>query len=488
MHGVISQKESKGKRAKVVLGRLFAWIVTLVLTVVLLFGVDVLLRNLIGGSPNLWVGLLFALVAFTLLFVGVSYGIQRLSHLIRFVPHFMRHPFGFMPALLAALLFIVVVPVLVTKHGHSDGPPIRSQAHIPGRIDLVLISPSVRHEAASRPSVPPADLAAWDLRYTVAVPAPGGHGLKILVAGTDSRSLALRALRTGQALEPGGDQVQWRPGAQRAVVLDVDEVPVSVAGSGLGQPNAPRLLPAGAPTGDALLAAAASLRAPDFVVMAGNGRVEFSRWEGWAQERGGEAAGVSDLEGPTLLDASLRLVAQSRGTLADRRLAYAYRPMLFFDKRELYAWPVDVDAAFAEEDVEMCEHILTGDKCEKVTRAADLDQSFDYLHFDTQRFTPRERTHSPQAVGSTYYYHVVHGTSGGDIEIDYWWYLPYNPSLSSWMCAPGFSVTDFDCFDHESDWEGITVDVGAEGKPPPFVYYAQHAHVVRFSWAELERG
>jgi hypothetical protein len=490
MHSVISQKELRRKRAKELLLAFFTWIVTLVLTIPFLFAVDVVLRHLIGGSPNLWLGLLFALVAFSLIFLGVSRLMFELRRRWLEDCGLFRHPFKVLPAVLAALFFLVAAPILLTKHGHSDGPPIRSQAHVPGRIDLVLISPSLRHERASRPSVPPADLAAWDLRYTVAVPAPGGKGLKILVAGTDSRSLALRALRTGQALEPGGNRVQWRPGAQRAVVLDVDEAPVSVAGSGFGQLAAPRrLLRGGAPAGDALAlrAAAASLRAPDFVVLDGNGRAQFSSWEGWAQEQGGEAAPVSELEGPTLLDASLRLVAQSRGTLADRQLAYAYRPMLFFDKRELYAWPVDVDAAFGEEDVEMCEHSLTGDKCKTVTSAADLDQSFDYLHFDTQRFTARERTHSPQAVGSAYYYHVVHGAPGADTEIDYWWYLPYNPSLSSWMCSPGFSVPDFDCFDHESDWEGITVAVGAKGKPPPFVYYAGHTGVTRFSWAELER-
>ena len=56
------------------------------------------------------------------------------------------------------------------------------------------------------------------------------------------------------------------------------------------------------------------------------------------------------------------------------------------------------------------------------------------------------------------------------------------------MCAPGFSVTDVDCFDHESDWEGVTVEVGADGEPPPYVFYAQHSNVVRLSWGELKAG
>jgi hypothetical protein len=447
----------------------------MLIAVVALFVIDGVLRHVFGNFSDVRLGLLIAFVLYGALFMLAS----RLIH----------HPHGIFAAVVASFIFIILVPVIYMLFTHSDGPPIRDKAQIPGRIDLVIISPGVRHEHGSRPSVPPADLAAWDLRYTVAVPAPGHKGLEILVAGTDSRSLALRALRTGRALEPGGRQVQWRAGAQRAVVLDVDQGPISVFGSGTGQPAIGRRFSATASRADnPLVAAASSLRAPDFVLLTGASPRRLKRWNEWAQAHGGEAGIASDIEGPTLLDASLRLVAQSRSSLADRQLAYAYRPLLFFDKRELYAWPVDVDAAFAEGDVKMCKHVLTGDDCKEVTRAANLDQSFDYLRFDPGRFDAQEREQSPQAVGSTYYYHVVHGKSKPNTYIDYWWYLPYNPSISSWMCAPGFNVTDLDCFDHESDWEGVTVEVGAEGKPPPFVYYAQHSHVVRFSWGELEKS
>jgi hypothetical protein len=448
-----------------------SWIGAMVVATLLLFGIDVALHEILGGSPNLWVGLVFALVVYAALFKGIS--------------RLLRHPHGWFAAGLTSVAFIVGLPVLVTWRSHSDGPPIRSEARIPGRIDLVIVSPSARNERVPRPSVPPADLAAWDLQYTVAVPAQGRKGLEILVAGTDSRSTALRALRTGQALEPGSGRVQWRPGAQRAVVLDLDQAPVSVPGSGFGRLSAPGA-PTGGPAGSSLVAATSSLRAPTYALLDAGNQQRLDEWAGWAGEHKGEADTLADLEGPTLLDASLRLVAQSRGAFADRQLAYAYRPLLFFDKRELYAWPVDVDAAFEEGDVKMCKHGLTGEECDELKRAADIEQSSDYLHFETQRFTAQDRTRSPQAVGSTYYYHVVHGKP--DTYIDYWWYLPYNPSLSSWMCSPGFSVKDFDCFDHESDWEGITVEVADEGKLPPFVYYAQHSNVARFAWGELEDG
>src|SRR5690242_16863198 len=98
MHSVISQKESRRKCAKAFLLRTLAWCVTLVFSVALLFAVDVVLRKLVGGSPNLWLGLAFALIVFTLLFIGVSRVIRRLSGVIRCVPRFMRRPFGAVPA------------------------------------------------------------------------------------------------------------------------------------------------------------------------------------------------------------------------------------------------------------------------------------------------------------------------------------------------------------------------------------------------------
>lgn len=456
------------------------WIGALVLAILGLFGIDVLLHHLRHGHPlNLWLGLAIALIAYAALFKLFA---TLLSHPQGWSAAFLN-PWWWLVACVTSVGFVVIVPATVTAITHSSGPPIRSRASIPGRIDLVLVSPGPRHGAGSRPSVPPADLAAWDLRYTVALPARGRPGLQILVAGTDSRSTALRALRTGEALEPGGSRVQWRPGAQRAVVLDVDQAQLSVPGSGpeLHEETA-------APSDDPLVAATASLRAPAFALLAGGDRQRLDEWAAWAREHEGDADTTANLEGPTLLDAGLRLVAQSRTTLADRRLAYAYRPLLFFDKRELYNWPVDVDAAFGEGDVQMCKHVVTGDECKMVKRGAELDQSFDYLKVDPERFSPADLARSPQAVGSTYYYHVVHGQGGSDTHIDYWWFLPYNPSLSSWMCSPGFSVTDFDCFDHESDWEGVTVDVRAEGKPPPFVFYAQHSNVVKQRWSDLKEG
>ena len=300
----------------------------------------------------------------------------------------------------------------------------------------------------------------------MAKPSESGKGLDVILAGTESRGEALRALRTGRSREPGGGRIAWRPGAQAAVVL----------------------FPAAAPGDDPLAASATGLGAPEFALLTGASTASLSEWAAWSKSHDGDAGTAGEMEGPTAVDSALRLVATSRDALADRRLAYAYRPLLFFDKRELYDWPVDIDAAFAEGAIAMCRRgTLVGDDCEEVRRASDLDQSFDYLRVDQRRFSAADRERQRHVAGSAHYYHVSHGAQG-QTYLDYWWYLPYNPSLSGWMCSPGFSLPDFDCFDHESDWEGVTVEVGPGEGAPRAVYYAQHAHVVRRGWRELLAG
>ncbi len=440
----------------------------MVASTLMLFAFDVVLRAVLNHrSPNLWLGLGLALAVFSLVFWVVFSVLSRL--LLGGAPkQWLIVPL----ALLSAAGFVVGLPLYVVSKRDSNGPPIRSQVAIPGRIDLVLVAPGPHRGALSvQPAPQPAELAAWDVRYTVAVPSRHGSGLEFLVAGTESRDEALRVLRSGRPLETGIDGVPWRSGAQRAVVLDVDRASLAAP-----------------PAADRLAREAAALDAPTFALLGPDASGGVAAWEDWTGAHRGEAGNAADLEGPTPLDASLRLVAESRTMLADRQLAYAYRPMLLFDKSELYDWPVDVGSAFTEGAVQMCKHGQIADECEAVKNGADLDQSFAYLKFDPTRFGPTDREERPQAIGSAYYYHVAHRPSDPHIYIDYWWYMPYNPSLTGWMCSPGFSVVDFDCFDHESDWEGITVKVGKVGEPPPAVFYAQHNHVIRQTWGELRRG
>ncbi len=70
--------------------------------------------------------------------------------------------------------------------------------------------------------------------------------------------------------------------------------------------------------------------------------------------------------------------------------------------------------------------------------------------------------------------------------LDYWWYFPYNPARSGEgaMCGAGLDIAGMTCFDHESDWEGVTVELDSTGLrgQPLAVLYAQH------NGAPLTRG
>jgi hypothetical protein len=93
---------------------------------------------------------------------------------------------------------------------------------------------------------------------------------------------------------------------------------------------------------------------------------------------------------------------------------------------------------------------------------------------------------------SRLYYHL-HREGSHLLHIDYWWYFRFNVSpVKTWaMCLSGFSVTELSCFDHESDWEGITVTVPNmspthESLPEPVsVTYAGHHWAFKFPWPDL---
>jgi hypothetical protein len=97
-------------------------------------------------------------------------------------------------------------------------------------------------------------------------------------------------------------------------------------------------------------------------------------------------------------------------------------------------------------------------------------------------------------TATTIYVSVRHVTpaTGGDVAyLDYWWYLPDNPARPARgaLCGAGFVIADKTCFDHQSDWEGVTVVVDTDhpDAPPLEVLYAEHDARVRYPWAVLER-
>ena len=85
--------------------------------------------------------------------------------------------------------------------------------------------------------------------------------------------------------------------------------------------------------------------------------------------------------------------------------------------------------------------------------------------------------------------------------LDYWWFYVENPSPleKRGFCAAGFRLPGITCFDHDSDWEGVTVvlerctrgeacvDASAGSFKPVAVHYAQHRHVISYDWPGLQR-
>jgi lysophospholipase L1-like esterase len=205
--------------------------------------------------------------------------------------------------------------------------------------------------------------------------------------------------------------------------------------------------------------------------------------------RSGDALPIADVGGRTASASELgiRAATQEPGAATDLALALAHRPILQFDGGEQVFRPLDVDEMFETGAVRMCQ---AGAKhfwlCQPISSGSDLQTGFDHLAFDTNKLADSE-------VDTRIYFHatrVYPEHRPAEIDLDYWWYLPDNParSGSGAFCGPGFEIAGATCFDHQSDWEGVTVvlDPAKPDGPPVAVNYAQHDGSFRYTWPALE--
>jgi hypothetical protein len=162
--------------------------------------------------------------------------------------------------------------------------------------------------------------------------------------------------------------------------------------------------------------------------------------------------------------------------------AVDHRPILLFDSGERFRTPLDVDAMLRTGDVQLCPE---GDgllaHCATIGRPSDLRNHVGNLRFDTQQI-------NDAGLPTTIYAHAVSDeVHPGWTDIDYWWYLPDNPADTAQgaMCGAGLVIPEITCFDHQSDWEGATVVVSADGQPMA-VHYAAHSDVIEVPWAVLQ--
>ncbi|MGH3022079.1 MAG: hypothetical protein ACRDNI_00350, partial [Gaiellaceae bacterium] len=179
---------------------------------------------------------------------------------------------------------------------------------------------------------------------------------------------------------------------------------------------------------------------------------------------------------------------------AEAEVAEQFRPLLFFDSAEP-RYPLDIEDAIAEGRITMCRGAVSGDDCQSLETTSQIDDAFEYLEV-ADAAVPRRGGDA----GSAYYYHVVR--EGEAVLVDYWWFYSRNPSpvAGEVFCGPGLRTPPFTCQEHSGDWEGVTVvlepcpaesqtcvDVAGTLLEPEAVRYAQHEHVVPYSWDELEQ-
>ncbi|WP_028063967.1 SGNH/GDSL hydrolase family protein [Solirubrobacter soli] len=224
---------------------------------------------------------------------------------------------------------------------------------------------------------------------------------------------------------------------------------------------------------------------------------QLKRWRGpltGMTGRVGDALPIGALGGPdaTAAELGIRAATQSESATTDLALAIAHRPYLLFDSGERDARPLDVNELFKRGYMSMCE---AGQKvrsrCVAIDGGNQLRTGFNHLAFDTKAVV------ADRTIPTRIYFNATRGPARGDeypdglILLDYWWYLPDNPADSGRgaFCGPGFSIGGVTCFNHQSDWEGVTVVLDAQhpDEAPVSVNYAEHDGSVRYSWAALQR-
>jgi hypothetical protein len=203
------------------------------------------------------------------------------------------------------------------------------------------------------------------------------------------------------------------------------------------------------------------------------------------------------------------------------RLARHFQPILKFDSGEHWR-PLNAERLLAERDRNgrprhaVCALTESGaqseHQCEPLAGVADLtdEQSaarvidFAGSRLNGDDYRPPEGTTCPgeQPAGvydcdsgpaAAMYYRVT--TSGDRTYVDYWWLLRFNDfdrqeagrDVRS-FCERQFERAVIGCFNHEGDWEGVTV-VSARGADDKlaFVDMASHEGVFRYAAAELRR-
>jgi hypothetical protein len=248
--------------------------------------------------------------------------------------------------------------------------------------------------------------------------------------------------------------------------------------------------------------------------------------------RMGDVVSVQRFGSQSLTDTAVRLGVATPTAQDDFWLAMQHRPILLFDRGEEVPRPLSIEQMFKDGHVRQCADLESDGTCGSgpaLASPAQLRSPGMHLVIedgkqDLQDLAKREQNQWTDATpaepegppgapppppappdatldpgrslgeGSRIYVHpvsVTQGNGGRLLYLDYWWYLPENPAgaAKGAFCGAGLVMVGVTCFDHQSDWEGVTVVLerpkDAKDWKPLAVQYAQHEAVVRYDWDAL---
>lgn len=495
--------------------------------------------ELIRGPPSwsspvdwLWVRWIFSVVL--ALSVGVVFAVIARRH----CPG--RTLLAWSP--LAFLLIVVALPPMVgLGRALSTDPTPLPHANLQGvtRLDVLIIARRTVPRLFAVPP-PPLDQTPWNTRWSAVV--LGGKNVRVVLDGASSREAVIAALtgaRDDQARRP-----QWRAGARHIVVLDPYPTPAIVSGGGLSVPNDR------APAKPGRLARRAAALTPSsaqvFVLLhSGESEQVLQRWRSWAVRNKGGVLLTGQRGAETLADVGWRAAVTGALSTDYASLAWRFRPQLLFHssapEREAGVFaPINVDEFFATRRPWLCRTGGITETCTRIMVASQIDGSYDYLDAGATQANPDASVaqggggslstsvgsaglppgvplppdalpppepSSPSSAGDAcsalpagipppppcvmaspiYWFARRHAS---EIYVGYWWFFPFNrsPVFRHSTCNPSAGIPEVTCFDHASDWEGVTVVVPIESTHPSAVIYEQHGAMVRFDWPGLDQA
>lgn len=498
----------------------------------------------IDGRLPIWLGLVVALVVFTA--VGfwylygpwLGFGAAGAGPAWFVIPTPAEWDWKVAGGVAAGLaILVILVPPFVLGKLKDDPAKVTAEQGVVSRIDALIVSDRPRAKAAtavvtnlarSGQLAPYAHAAEFEVHYSVGF-ATAGDGVRWTLSGSTNEEDAVNALGVPDAATKAAPApVQ---DADRVVLLVVDGTPPVVE-------DPAKLKNVDRKAGEIarwrrIAKAAALAGTTTYALLETTRSTRLRAWKDSFIQRGtyvrrGGVVSLQGLKSQSMTDAAVRLAVAAPTAQEDYSLALAYRPILRFDNDEPAPRPLSIEALFATKKVKQCfSQRARSTECETIDSDQALKNGGTHLELplpekedlrDLAR-DERDRQAAPSAPlpaasllapppgtlppaepaagtigdGSAIYVHAVPADTEDDslLYLDYWWYLPYNPAGSGngAFCGPGFVIPGINCFDHVSDWEGVTVVLdrtAAGAKPTPkYVQYAQHDSVVRYDWAKL---